>query len=330
MHANEIAPMADRDFRGFRELVYRESGIRISEEKRELLTARLSRRIRTLGMVRFGDYLALAKNDPAERVEMLDRIVTNETRFFREPHQFAFLETDLLPRWCGEAEQRLRPRRVRVWSAGCSTGQEPYSIAMTLLAGLSGWEIEILATDISKRALRLAMTGVWPMEKASEIPEKHLKSYMLRGVRSQAGLLSAGSQLRPLIRFQRLNLNDELPETGMFDLIFCRNVLIYFDPNARTNAVKRVLSRLSSGGYLFVGHSESLLGAGLRLRAMAPSVYTRISHTQMGAADTQCEERAPHPTLLATLSPQAGGGATGGGSSPRVRGEGARRADEAL
>lgn len=276
MHANEIVPMGDREFRAFRELVYSEAGIRLSDEKRALLTARLSRRVRTLGMVRFGDYLALVEREPAERMEMLDRVLTNETRFFREPHQFSFLETEVLPRWRTEAGQRARPRRVRVWSAGCSTGQEPYSIAMTLLAHLAGWEVEVVATDLSSRALRQAMTGVWPLEKASEIPEPYRAAYMRRGVRSQAGRMSAGSELRAVLRFQRLNLNGELPELGLFDLVFCRNVLIYFDSASRARAMRRVLSRLAPHGYLFVGHAESLLGSNLRLRAAAPSVYTRM------------------------------------------------------
>jgi chemotaxis protein methyltransferase CheR len=277
MHASEIVPMSDREFRGFRDLVYRESGIHIAEHKRELLTARLSRRIRTLGMLRFGQYLALVESESQERVEMLDRLVTNETRFFREPAQFELLEKQLLPRWCAEAAAQTRPRRVRVWSAGCSTGQEPYSIAMTLLAHLEGWDIEVLATDLSGRALRQAMAGVWPAEKAAEIPEKYLKHYMLRGVRSQSGRIAATSAARAVIRFQRLNLHEELPELGAFDLIFCRNVLIYFDLASRTRAVARILTRLSPAGYLFLGHSESLLSSGLRLRPMAPSVYTRMA-----------------------------------------------------
>lgn len=277
MHVSELVPMSDREFRGFRELVYRECGIHISEHKRELLTARLSRRIRTLGMLRFGEYLAVVEREAPERVEMLDRIVTNETRFFREPKQFEFLETQVLPRWRADAEKHARARRVRVWSAGCSTGQEPYSIAMTLLAGLEGWDIEVLATDLSGRALRQAMAGVWPADKAPEIPEKYLKSFMLRGVRSQEGRMSASEEARAAIRFQRLNLHDELPELGAFDLIFCRNVLIYFDVASRTKAVTRILSRLSPAGYLFLGHSESLLSSGLRLRPMAPSVYSRMA-----------------------------------------------------
>lgn len=277
MHVSELVPMSDREFRGFRDLVYRESGIHISEHKRELLTARLSRRIRTLGMLRFGEYLAVVEREPQERVEMLDRIVTNETKFFREPKQFEFLETEVLPRWIAEAETRSRARRVRVWSAGCSTGQEPYSIAMTLLAQLEGWDIEVLATDISSRALRQAMAGVWPIDKAGEIPEKYLKNYMLRGVRSEEGRMSASAQTRAVIRFQRLNLHDELPELGTFDLILCRNVLIYFDVASRTKAVTRILTRLAPAGFLFLGHSESLLSSGLRLRPVAPSVYTRMA-----------------------------------------------------
>jgi chemotaxis protein methyltransferase CheR len=277
MHASEIVPMSDREFRGFRELVYRESGIHIAEHKRELLTARLSRRIRTLGMLRFGQYLALVEQESQERVEMLDRLVTNETRFFREPAQFDYLERQILPRWSAEAARQARPRRVRVWSAGCSTGQEPYSIAMMLLAHLEGWDIEVLATDLSGRALRQAMAGVWPVEKAAEIPEAYRKEYMLRGVRSQSGSMTASKAARSVIRFQRLNLHDELPELGAFDLIFCRNVLIYFDLASRTKAVTRILSRLGPAGYLFLGHSESLLSSGLRLRPMAPSVYSRMA-----------------------------------------------------
>ena len=277
MHASELVPLSDREFRAFRDLVYRESGIHLPDHKRELLTARLSRRIRTLGMLRFGQYLALVEREAPERLEMLDRLVTNETRFFREPSQFEFLENDVLPRWRDEASKQARSRRVRVWSAGCSTGQEPYSIAMTLLAQLEGWDIEVLATDLSGRALRQAAAGVWPDEKAAEIPEKYLKAYMLRGVRTQSGRISATNELRAVIRFQRLNLHEELPELGAFDLVFCRNVLIYFDVASRTKAVARILTRLAPAGYLFLGHSESLLSSGLRLRPMAPSVYSRMA-----------------------------------------------------
>lgn len=277
MHASELAPLSDREFRGFREIIYRETGIHISEHKRELLTARLSRRIRSLGMRRFGEYLAAVEREPSERVEMVDRVVTNETRFYREPKQFELIENTVLPRWRAEAERGGRAKKVRVWSAGCSTGQEPYSIAMTLLANLEGWSIEILASDISGRALRQASAGLWPVEKAAEIPDHLLQTFMLRGVRSQSGRMLADDRLRNVIRFQRVNLHDELPDVGTFDLVFCRNVLIYFDVASRTKAVNRLLGRLVPAGYLFLGHSESLLSSGLRLRPVSPSVYTRAS-----------------------------------------------------
>jgi chemotaxis protein methyltransferase CheR len=277
MQAVELQLLSDREFRGFREIIYRESGIHISEHKRELLTARLSRRIRSLGMTKFGEYLTVVEGQAQERAEMLDRVVTNETRFFREPGQFTFLETSILSRWRAEAEQGTRARRVRVWSAGCSTGQEPYSIAMTLLANLEGWDVEILASDISGRALRQSMAGQWPIDKSSEIPDHYLRLFMLRGVRTQSGTMLAGDRVRDAIRFQRVNLHDELPEVGLFDLVFCRNVLIYFDVESRTRAVNRLLGKVAPSGYLFLGHSESLLSSGLRLRPVSPSVYTRDS-----------------------------------------------------
>lgn len=276
MHTSELVPLSDREFRAFRDIIYHQTGIHIAEHKRELLTARLSRRIRSLGMNRFGDYLSLVERDRPESSEMLDRVVTNETRFFREPKQFEFLEQAVVPRWRTEAADGTRAKRVRVWSAGCSTGQEPYSIAMTLLAHLEGWDVEILATDISGRALRQAMAGVWPVEKAAEIPAHYL-SFMLKGVRSQSGKMLADHRTRNAIRFQRVNLHDELPEIGMFDLVFCRNVLIYFDVASRAKAVGRLFARLLPNGYLFLGHSESLLGSGLRLRPVSPSVYARAA-----------------------------------------------------
>lgn len=276
MYTSELVPLSDREFRAFRDIIYHQTGIHIAEHKRELLTARLSRRIRSLGMGGFGDYLALVERDHPESSEMLDRVVTNETRFFREPKQFEYLEQSIVPQWRAEASDGARAKRVRVWSAGCSTGQEPYSIAMTLLAHLEGWDVEILATDISGRALRQAMAGVWPVEKAAEIPQHYL-GYMLKGVRTQSGKMLADARTRSAIRFQRVNLHDELPEIGTFDLVFCRNVLIYFDVVSRTKAVKRLLTRVLPAGHLFLGHSESLLGSGLRLRPVAPSVYTRVA-----------------------------------------------------
>ena len=276
MNADVISSMSDPEFRALQSVVYQHTGIQMTDQKRELLTARLVRRVRTLGLDRFADYVTLVERHRAERDEMIDRIVTNETRFFREPAQFEFLEKVILPRWRAEAASRTRPRQVRLWSAGCSTGQEPYSLAMTLMSGLPEWTIEIVASDISHRALRQAIEGAWPIKSAGEIPQEYLRKFMLRGVRTQEGFMRAGDAIRAALRFRRINLNEPLPaDLGSFDAILCRNVLIYFDSTTRARAVARMLEHLNKDGQLFLGHSESLLNSGHPLRPVAPSVYAR-------------------------------------------------------
>jgi len=164
-------------------------------------------------------------------------------------------------------------------SAGCSTGQEPYSLAMLLLdrcPATSGWETEIVATDLSTRVLETARAGIWPIAKAEEIPAPYLKAFMLKGFADQAGKMKAGPEIRSVIQFFRMNLNEPAyPLTGKFDLIFCRNVLIYFDMRGREQVVRRLASFLSPGGYLFLGHAESLHGISDCLRTVVPTVYTR-------------------------------------------------------
>ena len=270
--ARPIAPIGERDFHRIRDLVAQDSGVHLSNLKRELVTARLSRRIRTLGLRGFRDYVALVTADAAERIEMLDRILTNETRFFREPRQIEYLEQTIGPQWRDEARTGQRPRALRLWSAGCSTGQEPATLAMVLLAALPGWNVEILASDLSSRALAQAASGVFPIEKANEIPEHYRKEFVLRGVRSEAGRMRLADNVRTVIRYRRINLNMPLPD-GAFDLIFCRNVLIYFDTDSRRRAIERLMQRLVPAGYFFLGHSESLINATQRLRPVAPSIY---------------------------------------------------------
>ena len=270
-----IAPIADREFNRIRDMVMQESGVHLSNLKRELVMARLSRRIRILGVPGFREYLQVVVGDPAERTEMLDRILTNETKFFREPRQFEYLERTIIPRWLDDARNGARPRSVRVWSAGCSTGQEPASLAMTLLAGLPQWNIEILASDLSTRALAQAASGLFPIEKAQEIPEELRRRFMLKGIHGQAGRMRAGEEIRSIVRFRKINLNHVLPDCGLFDAILCRNVLIYFDPESRRRTIDRLMQRLHPGGYFFLGHSESLINSSQRLRSVAPSVYRR-------------------------------------------------------
>ena len=277
--APSLPRISAKEFALFRDLIHRESGIFLSEAKKALVVGRLGRRLRELGLSSLGAYYRLlAEGDEQERMRMLDCICTNETHFFREPRQFEFLEQQVFPEWAARAAAG-RPRRIRAWSAACSTGEEPYSLAMTLLARFppsSGWTLEILASDLSTRALDQARAGLWSVDKAREIPERYLKAFMLRGRGPQEGVMKAGPEIRSLLRFQRVNLNqDRYPVPGAFDLVFCRNVLIYFDVASKAGVVHRLLDQLAPGGYLFLGHAESLTGLSDRGRSVGPTVYVR-------------------------------------------------------
>lgn len=273
-----IRPITDGQFAAYQALIHAQSGIFLSEIKRALLVGRLARRLRELGLPSYGAYLELVRENEAECVRMLDAVSTNETHFFREPRQFEFLESRLVPSWQAAAAQGRRPRRVRAWSAACSSGEEPYSLAMVLLSHLppsAGWEIEILATDISTRMLDRARAGLWPLAKSAEIPGAHLKRFMLRGVGPQEGRMKAGRELPAVVRFERLNLNDEsYAVEGRFDLVFCRNVLIYFKPDTKARVVSRLCTHLAPEGCLFLGHAESVMGLHAQLGTVGPNVYS--------------------------------------------------------
>jgi chemotaxis protein methyltransferase CheR len=271
------------EFGRFQRLIYQETGIHLADCKEALLAGRLSRRLRALGLTSWGAYWRRVSDggDPAERVRMLEAVCTHETRFFREPPHWEFLARDLFPRWRADAQARRRPRRVRAWSAGCSTGEEPYSLAMALLehfpAG-EGWQLEVLGTDFSSGVLEHAAAGVWPLARQEQIPAAYRKKYWLRGRRSQAEKMAASDELRGIVRFRRLNLNDApwADLAGRFDLVFCRNVLIYFDAASRARVVDGLLDRLEDGGHLFLGHAESLTHVTARARSVIPTVYTRV------------------------------------------------------
>jgi chemotaxis protein methyltransferase CheR len=276
---------SDREFLLFQRLIRDHSGISLSGAKRALLAGRLASRLRELGLRSFSDYYALVVSGGGERQRMLDRIATNETRFFREPQQFEFLTGRLFPAWRAEALAGRRQRRVRVWSAACSTGEEPYSLAMTLLAEFppdSGWSIEILASDLSTRALERARAAVWPMQRAHEIPDAMRRAFMLRSRRAVDQKLKAGPEIRELVRFEQINLNSEGGPAGRFDVIFCRNVLIYFDAETKARVLARLFGRLEQDGHLFLGHAESLTGLQGYARAVGPNVYPHPQAARQG------------------------------------------------
>jgi chemotaxis protein methyltransferase CheR len=272
--------LSDQDFHRFQALIRREAGIHLGEHKRALVVGRLSRRLRELHLDSFRAYYdRVVEGGDEELRALLDCICTNETHFFREPEHFSFLETRALAELEALAAAGDIPKRLRVWSAACSTGEEPFSLAMLLRARFpvdSGWELEIIASDLSTRVLDRASEAVWPIQKTTEIPYDYLRRFMLRGTGSQVGKMKAGAELRSLIQFSRINLNDERYDVpGSFDLIFCRNVLIYFDLEAKTRVVERLLSRLQPHGYFFLGHAETLAGLTDEVQGVAPNVYKK-------------------------------------------------------
>jgi chemotaxis protein methyltransferase CheR len=279
-----IRPLNDREFRLLQELIYREAGIHLSEAKKALVSGRLMRRLRVNGCATFMAYYELVRASAEERTLMLDCISTNETRFFREPKQFDYLEHTVLPHWRALGESGAMPKRIRAWSAACSSGEEPYTLAMVLgthFPESAGWRVEILASDISTRVLSTARDGVWPVARSSDIPDRYRKAWMLRGLRSEEGRMRAHPRLKSMIEFRRINLNDQQYAVGdPFHLVFCRNVLIYFNRESKTEVLNRLTQHLAPSGLLFLGHAESLTGTSHSLEHAGPTIYRRPVHAR--------------------------------------------------
>ncbi len=262
--------ISDIDFLRITTLIQEQTGIYIPPGKKALLCARLSDRMCSLGLTSYSDYLHHVRtSESGELWKMMDAVCTNETRFFRDAEQLSHIETKVVPAWLVEAGRAGVPRRIRVWSAGCSTGEEAFTIAMLLLSkSPPGREhplfaVEILATDISNAALDKARAARFAPNRMLEIPEAYRQRYFEQDPASLDFQPSA--ELRNLVRFQRLNLSDaNYPMTGRFDLILCRNVLIYFDAETRASVVRRLVSRLAPKGLLLLGMTESILAAQTR------------------------------------------------------------------
>ncbi|MBI3091367.1 MAG: methyltransferase domain-containing protein [Candidatus Tectomicrobia bacterium] len=273
------AELNDKEFDLFRTLIWKESGINLGPNKKEFLRTRLLPRLRAIGCRTFRQYYRWVLTDPGmvELMHLLDAISTNLTSFFREPGHFSFLAERALPELLG-SRQPHQPRDVRAWSAGCSTGEEAYSLAITLseyARQVPSLRIKVLGTDISSRVLTLARRGVYPKERLGGASEDILSRYFQRGVGRQSGYLRVKSELAGLVTFARHNVLQEVPFRAL-DLIFCRNVLIYFARQDQHEVVERFCRVLAPKGYLFVGHSESLAGLHARLRYRQPAVYQRI------------------------------------------------------
>jgi chemotaxis protein methyltransferase CheR len=296
-----IPELSNEEFRLFQDLVRQESGIHLGAKNRAMLISRLWKRLRTLDLDSFAGYYRQVKADPVEMVYMLDCICTNETHFFREPAAFDCLRERIFPEWIAAADAEQRGKTLRVWSAACSTGEEPYSLAMTLLSTFpasSGWKVEVLGTDLSTKVLARASSGIWPTEKATGVPVMYQRDFLLKGYGPDVGKVKATEELRKVVRFQRLNLNQEEYEVyGPFDLIFCRNVIIYFEWETKLKVINRLGRYLAPHGYLFLGHAESLHGVTDQLQSVSPKIFH--SRKDGSSSRTFCilqrRTRTPHP-----------------------------------
>jgi chemotaxis protein methyltransferase CheR len=267
---------SDTDFRHLADLAKTHSGISLGESKRNLVYSRLSRRLRALGFSTFRQYRALLQSpEGKQEVEnFINSISTNLTRLFRESHHFDHLRTNVTLKF-GRAGAR---DRLRIWSAGCSTGEEPYSIAAVLrrdIVNVGQRDVRILATDIDTQVLEKGAAGEYPRAALDEVPSEYRD--VLRPEREQVGkTFTMGEDLRDLIRFRWLNLMEPWPFAGPFDAIFCRNVMIYFDAPTKQRLVERFAEKLRPGGWLYIGHSETLHGGRTQLELVGRTVYRRV------------------------------------------------------
>jgi len=266
-----VATVPRADFVKISRILYDIAGIKLNDGKEGLVVSRLGKRMREVGIPSFKAYVARVQEDPAELREMIDRLTTNKTSFFRESAHFDFLRTRALPSW-GD-------RDVTIWSAGCSSGEEPYTIATVLhdYAQGGGAKGRILATDLSHRTLVKARAGVYSAEAVRDIPPQTITRHFNRERDGQHEQLVAKDHLRSIIRFGALNLMEEWPMKGPFDAIFCRNVMIYFDRDTQERLVQRFSKLLAPDGYLFVGHSETLHSMQHDLRYVAPAAYAKAA-----------------------------------------------------
>ncbi len=265
-----IVEMRDNEFTQIRDLIYRIAGISMTSAKKPLVSSRLGKRLRHHGLQSYSDYVQMitAADGKVELQMAVDLLTTNETHFFREPKHFEFLRQQVLP-------TRKPGKTLRIWSAACSSGEEPYSIAMLLDEVLATAPWEIVASDLSTLVLDKARSGLFPMERMPEIPPKYLSNYCLRGTGTQEGTLLIERSLRDRVQFLQHNLTESPPNLGQFDLIFLRNVMIYFDQDTKRQVVSRLLTLLRPGGYFLVGHSETLNGISDTLKTVQPAVYQK-------------------------------------------------------
>jgi chemotaxis protein methyltransferase CheR len=273
-----IQDISDHNFRRFSKLIHENCGINLHDGKKELVRARLGKRMRQIGCNSFNKYFRIVKNDETgeELVKMLNAVSTNLTGFFREEQHFQFLKETAFPSY-----KKSGTRVLRIWSAGCSSGEEPYSLAIWLKDNLNGSlpvDTRIIATDINTTVLSQAARGVYPAKQLQKIPKYQLRKYFQRGIGKQEGYFRVKQEIKDLVEFRRQNLTAPFDFESRFDVIFCRNVMIYFNKEYREALIRKASACLRDGGYLMVGHAESLTGIKHKLTYIQPSVYRRLKN----------------------------------------------------
>lgn len=265
----------DQDFGRVKSIVYDFAGIDLNDSKKNLVYNRLSKRIRFLNMKSFSEYLDFVDSQgEAEFVHLINAITTNLTFFFRENHHFDYLAKTVIP---GLVASNSSSKKVRIWSAGCSTGEEPYSIAIILKESMPpGWDAKVIATDLDSNVVNTGQMGVYKMDRLKGVSEERKKRWFLKGSGSQQGFVKVKPELQDIIEFGQLNLMNDWPLKDSIDVIFCRNVVIYFDKPTQTKLFNRYADRLPDNGHLFIGHSESLYKVSDRFELLGQTIYKKV------------------------------------------------------
>lgn len=265
----------DGDFAQVKSLVYEFAGIDLNESKKNLVYNRLAKRIRFLEMNSFSEYLKYVKaQGEAEFVHLINAITTNLTFFFRENHHFEYLANTIIPRLL---EKNRSSKKIRIWSAGCSTGEEPYSIAIVLKEAVpDGWDARVLATDLDTNVVQTGREGVYKIDRLKGVSESRVKRWFMKGTGSREGFVKVKSELQQIIDFGQINLMNDWPIKDAIDVIFCRNVVIYFDKTTQARLFDRYANLLPDEGHLLVGHSESLYKVTDRFKLLGQTIYQKI------------------------------------------------------
>lgn len=266
-----------QDFDFLRRLANQHTGIVVGDDKYDMFYARLTRRLRALGLRDFASYCNYLKggDDPAELTELVNAITTNLTAFFRENHHFEYLRDTAIPE---RMKASSGERRLKIWSAGCSTGEEPYSLGITvgeMGQQLRGWQVDIQATDIDSNVVDTAARGIYRADRVEGLPRERLRRWFLKGTGRQQGYVRVKPELRERIQFGLLNLMQDWRQEPQ-DIVFCRNVIIYFDKESKQRLAERFADTIKPGGYLFIGHSESLFQVTDRFELIGKTIYRRV------------------------------------------------------